>query len=82
MAETGPITIIKGVGSDSDDIEYEEIQIGNFNVMYYSSTEHDESLELIWIDETDHLVFTFEGNIQKDIAIRIVQGIRCIETEW
>ena len=82
MAETGPITIIKGVGNDSDDIEYEEIQIGNIKAMYYSSTEHDEGAEMIWIDETNHLVFTLEGDIQKDMAIRIVQGIRCIETEW
>ncbi len=82
MAETDLITVWKGEGNDSDDIKFEEFQIGNAKARYFYSTENDDTEELVWIDEANNIVFILAGDIQRDMAVSIAQGIRCVETEW
>lgn len=71
MAETDLITIWKG----HDDIEPESIALNNCNAFLFLPSKNDIGSELVWVDETNNLVFVLSGELSKEDIVSIANSV-------
>ena len=65
-----------------DDLSFEKIELPSVECYYYPPTEESQADYYIIVDETDRIIFTFVTELEKDTAIKIIESIKCTESDW
>ena len=79
---TDIVQISKGLGLNSDEVLQETVTVRGMMGYYYPQTMHDNSSDMVLIDEKNDLVFILTGTIEKSELIQIAENIKCLENDW
>lgn len=57
------------------DLYHERVLIENLPADFYMADETSETNTLIWLDETNQIVFIINSNLEKDVILSIAEGV-------
>ena len=68
------------IGYDNS-LNQEKVMIHNLSGDYYAADETSQTNTLVWLDETDQIVFILNSNLEKDVILHMAEGVNLVKTQ-